>query len=492
MGCADLLPAKRILPNDAKRLKLILIRGEADDDLSDHRLGGPQSAPGDQLFERVSWPFCHDLNRRVGKVLDPTGQPVTLGLFERRGTKEDALYSSDHNDPYACEILVSHPHRVPHNRFATRECVPRAGPSRGAPFDAAVGGGVALGIVKGFILAAGRGERLRPITDSVPKPLLPVGNLPLIGYALRLLKYNGIEDVIINLFHGGKVIREALGDGSDYGVHITYSEEEELLGTGGGLKRMHEQLSEETFVVVNSDALIDIDLRQAIAAHRRHGALATMVLREDPRQSEYGQIETDPSGRIRRILGHGECGDALKPYMFTGVHVMDPRFLDYIPPEINTCVNRYAYMKALDNDELLLGHVCSGYFADAGTKERYYEVHTDALSRRLRLAHADPLSGFAHEPKRDVAEVVRMGRDVELAPGVDIVPPVLLGDGVRLGEGARVGPYVLLQAGVHVGRDAHVHHSVVLEGTHIDPDETVGWQLLSRKARLDFDLTSDD
>jgi mannose-1-phosphate guanylyltransferase len=341
--------------------------------------------------------------------------------------------------------------------------------------------------VKGFVLAAGFGERLRPITESVPKPLLPVGNLPLVGYSLKLLASHGITDVIMNLHHLGKLMRDALGDGSEYGVQITYSEEEEILGTGGGLKRMHEQLGDETFVVVNSDTIIDVDLGQAIAAHQRRRALATMVLREDARQAEFGQIEVDAAGRIRRILGHGDSGEPLKAFMFAGVHVLEPRFLEYIPPDVNTCINRYAYVKALDNDESLNGFVTAGYFADAGTPERYYRVNADALDQRWKLPHADPLAGFALSPRREVAEVVRMGADVELAPAVNIVPPVLLGDGVRLADGASVGPYAILRAGVHVGREAVVRHAIVLDNVRIEAETEVAWQLVSRKGMLPLD-----
>ena len=126
--------------------------------------------------------------------------------------------------------------------------------------------------MKGFVLAAGFGQRLRPITESTPKPLLPVGNVPLIAYALKLLAQAGITDIIVNLHHLGRVIREALGTGEVYGVKITWSEEEEILGTGGGLKKMHEALEGETFVVVNSDTIIDLDLKAVIATHRRKKA----------------------------------------------------------------------------------------------------------------------------------------------------------------------------------------------------------------------------
>ena len=344
--------------------------------------------------------------------------------------------------------------------------------------------------VKGFVLAAGFGERLRPITDTVPKPLLPVGNLPLIAYALKLLAYHGIHDVIVNLHHLGKVIKETLRDGSGFGVSITYSEEEEILGTGGGLKRMHDHLADETFVVVNSDTILDVDLHAALAAHRAHRALATMVLREDPRQAEFGQIEVDPSGRIRRILGHGAGDEDLRAYMFAGVHVLEPRFLEYIPPDVNTCINRYAYMKALDNGEALASHLTGGYFADAGTPSRYYDANVDAVEQRLRVRHADPLAGFALAPKRDVAEVVRMGRDVELAAGVRILPPVLLGDEVRLGEHATVGPYAILQAGAQVGREAEVSHSILLEGVRVEPQARIHRTVVGKKALLPLADTS--
>jgi NDP-sugar pyrophosphorylase family protein len=340
--------------------------------------------------------------------------------------------------------------------------------------------------VKGFILAAGFGERLRPITDAVPKPLLPVGNLPLIAYAVKLLAHHDITDVIINLHHLGKAIKEALGDGADYGVSITYSEEDEILGTGGGLKKMAGELGDGTFVVVNSDTILDVDLTRAVAQHQKRGALATMVLREDPRQKEFGQIEVDATGRIRRILGQGDSADQLKAYMFAGVHVLEPRFLEYIPTGINTCINRYAYMKALDNGEVLQSYVSSGYFADAGTSQRYFDVNADALDQAWKLPHADPLAGFAMSPRREVAEVVRMGKDVELAPGVTLVPPILLGDGVRIGEGAKVGPYAILQADVTVGKEAVVEHSILLENVKVDAGAEVRWQLASRKASVEL------
>ena len=328
-----------------------------------------------------------------------------------------------------------------------------------------------------------------PITETIPKPLLPVGHVPLIGYALKLLAHHGITDVIINLHYLGKAIRDSLKDGADYGVNITYSEEEEILGTGGGLKRMHEHL-DGTTVVVNSDTVLDLDLHAAMREHRERGALATMVLREDPRRDEFGQIEIDHAGHIVRILGNPEkleADVATRSLMFTGVHIIEPRFLEYIPPDVHTCIIRYGYSKALSNNEPLFGSVMNNYWADAGTPERYYEVNSDALAQKMKLRHVDPLGGYALSPKRDVADVVRMGEDVDIGQGVRLLPPVLLGNDVRVGERCTVGPGTVLGDKVSLGKDAVVSRSIVLDGAKVEAGARLDRMLVGRKAALSLE-----
>lgn len=324
---------------------------------------------------------------------------------------------------------------------------------------------------------------MAPLTDSLPKPLLPVGNVPLIGYALRLLSHHGITEVAVNVHHLADKIEAVLGDGSEFGVNITYSREEEILGTGGGLKQMQEFLN-ETFVVVNSDTIFGPDLSAALAVHRENRALATMLLRNDPRQSDFGLIEIDSSGRIRKILGQGEAEEPLRPHMFTGVHIMEPAFLDYIPSGVNTCVNRYAYPKALQNGDVLMGVVCDDYWIDVGTPPRYLQANADALDRRMNLAHIDPLGGFALAPTKNVAEVIRMGSDVQLGEGARLLPPVVLGDGVRIGGGAVVGPYCVVGAKGAVGKDARISHTVMLRGSKTDNGAVVNQAVIGKKATL--------
>ncbi len=147
--------------------------------------------------------------------------------------------------------------------------------------------------MKAMVFAAGYGQRLRPLTEKLPKALIPVWGRPMIEYPLRLLKEAGITEIIINLHHLGKMIEETLGNGEKLDIHIRYLREEGLLDTGGGLLRAKSLLDEGTFIVINSDVLIDLTLKDVVAFHQQKQATATLVLREDEMADQYGAIETE-------------------------------------------------------------------------------------------------------------------------------------------------------------------------------------------------------
>jgi NDP-sugar pyrophosphorylase family protein len=213
-----------------------------------------------------------------------------------------------------------------------------------------------------MILAAGFGSRLRPLTDRLPKPLIQVGGKPLIAYPLALVRAAGIRDVVINLHHRGAAIRAALGDGSAYGVSIRYSEEDPILDTGGGILRARHLLGDERFVVLNSDSIMDLDLRQLIDWHRARGATATMVLRSDREAARYGVIEIDREHRVRRFLGHpAHVDEPLTALMFAGVHVFEPQVFRYMASGVFGIV-RQTYPAMLAAGCLVSGYVHDGYW----------------------------------------------------------------------------------------------------------------------------------
>src|SRR5262249_16690491 len=186
--------------------------------------------------------------------------------------------------------------------------------------------------MKAMILAAGLGTRLRPLTNTIPKPLLPIAGTPLIVWNLLLLKRHGFQDVVINLHHLGPMIEQALGNGSKYGMRIYYSHEPVILGTGGGIKQAEPNFSGEPVLVVNGDTLFEIDRDALCAVHQRRQAAATLVLRSDPDAARWGLVEIDGDGRIVRITGRGKTDvSGTDPRMFAGVHILHPRLLRDLP-----------------------------------------------------------------------------------------------------------------------------------------------------------------
>lgn len=215
--------------------------------------------------------------------------------------------------------------------------------------------------MRAMILAAGRGTRMQPLTATTPKALAPIAGRPLIEYALRFVRSQGIQQVVINLHHLGDQVRTTLGDGSTYGVQITYSPEDPLLETGGGIKQAQPFLDGEPFLVINSDTILDIDLTAVLNAHRRNKAVGTLVLRSDPGASDYGLLEINARGRLRRLRGEPtDVSEPLSAYMFTGCQILEPRIFDFMPELKPFSTTRETYPAMLRAGEPLYGFIYTG------------------------------------------------------------------------------------------------------------------------------------
>jgi NDP-sugar pyrophosphorylase family protein len=236
-----------------------------------------------------------------------------------------------------------------------------------------------------MILAAGLGTRLRPLTNTIPKPLLPVGGTPLIVWNLLLLKRHGFRQVVINLHHLAPMIEQALGTGSQFGVRIIYSHEPVILGTGGGIKQAEPHFSGEPVLILNGDTLVELDLEALRDFHRTRNAAATLVLREDSDAARWGLVEVGDKGKILRITGKGLVDSAPSvPRMFAGVHILHPRLLREVPKGVASSIID-PYVKAIERGEPVLGYDLQGYWSDIGTAERYVQADQDVRAGLIRL-----------------------------------------------------------------------------------------------------------
>src|SRR5919197_314256 len=208
-----------------------------------------------------------------------------------------------------------------------------------------------MGDLVGMILCAGLGTRLRPLTERVPKPAVPVCGVPLLRYALALLAHAGVRRAVVNVHHLPDAMAAAAhGAARAVGLDLAVSREPVIAGTGGALREARAPLAgADAIALVNGDVLFDLDVAAALAAHRASGALATMVLMEMPPGASYAAVEVDAAGAVRRIAGRfGPGGERLAPWHFTGVHVLSPALLDEVasaPFELD--VNRHVYPRLM-------------------------------------------------------------------------------------------------------------------------------------------------
>jgi NDP-sugar pyrophosphorylase family protein len=288
-----------------------------------------------------------------------------------------------------------------------------------------------------MLLAAGLGTRMRPLTRRVAKPALPVLNRPLVHWTLERLAGAGVTDVIVNLHHRPASVRRAVGDGSAFGLRVRYSLERRILGTGGGPRKVREALGDEPFLLVNGDVVFDFDLCALVARHRASGARATLALLPNPRPRRYTAVVLE-RGRVRAIGGRPR-GPA---WLFTGVHVMDPRLLDRLPVGASDSV-RDLYLPMIEAGEEVGGMRVSGAWYDLGRPWLY-------LRSQLEM----------------------------LAPGRSLIHP-----GARIGSGARVSASVVGE-GARVGPGAVVDRSVIWAGARVGPAARVVDSILDGGARV--------
>ncbi|MCA9684454.1 MAG: NDP-sugar synthase [Myxococcales bacterium] len=305
-----------------------------------------------------------------------------------------------------------------------------------------------------MILAAGFGTRLGELTAVRPKPMLPVCGAPLVRWSVLWLRAHGVREIVVNLHHLGEQIVDELGDGSELGVAIAYSHEEGLiLGTGGGLRQARGLLDDGhdgSILVVNGKIVCDLDLRGLMAAHESSGREATMVLWQDERWPGNVAADRNDGGRLG-MLRH-EVAPGVEPgptMMFTGIQVMQPRFLDRVPAEGEQCIVSTAHTQ-LFHEQGGKGvgvHVHEGYWWEHSTVERYLQGITNLLDDRARLP-------WAERAVRGVDPTAIIEAGVEIDARVHVGPGAVLRSGAVIGAHSQVGAGATVEAGVRMGRAA--------------------------------------
>ena len=329
--------------------------------------------------------------------------------------------------------------------------------------------------MKAMVLCAGFGTRLRPLTDRVPKPLVPLCGLPLLRYNFALLHNAAVREVVVNTHHlAAEMEKGAVELGRALGLSVTVSREPgHILGTGGGVRRAAKLLGPGTFLLLNGDMLFDVDLAAAVAAHRGAGAMATMVLAPYPRGATYGAVEVDPSFNVRRIAGRGApIEPGLAKMHFTGVHVLESEALTRLPSEGESDINRTAYVRLIHEGAKVQGFLQNGYWGDLGAPRSLLRANLDVLDGKVALQRfrplADPFAGT-----RELAPGVHAHPQATVDPSASLAGPALIHAGAVVGPRAQIGPEAVLGTGVRVDAGGSVVRAVCWDGTHVASGERV-------------------
>ncbi len=306
--------------------------------------------------------------------------------------------------------------------------------------------------MQAVILVGGEGTRLRPLTSTVPKPVVPLVDRPFIVYMLEWLARHGVDDVILSCGFLATSVRNVLGDGSKFGLRLRFVEEPEPLGTAGAL-RYAQSFLDERFLMLNGDVLTDIDLGAQLAQHERTGARATLALVAVDDPSAYGLVRLGADNAVLQFVEKPAADEADTNLISAGAYVLERAVVDMIEPQRNVSIEREIWPALIG--EGLYGFPSSAYWLDIGTPERYlqgtFDIIEGNVQSSVRALMGDSFTAIAED-------VIADGR---------IVPPAVVGRGCEIAEGAHVGSLVVLGQDVKVGAGAQIERSVVLQGTEI-------------------------
>jgi len=297
--------------------------------------------------------------------------------------------------------------------------------------------------MKALILAAGFGTRMAPITDTIPKPLIPVVNVPVIEYNINLLKHSGVKEIFINLHHNGEKISKTIGNGKKYGLKIRYLCEKEILGTGGAIGSL-KGLVDEPFIVINSDTIFDFDFDEMINSHFCSGKKVTLgVIPSDPDDAR-AVLTVDGNNRIVRMLESSVYNAVPEGNsIFTGVHIIDPSVLEYIPEDVFVSITSYVYQRMVASGEDLNAYTINGKWWDMGTPDDYIDCNFELL-KLLPFKYFNPYERYKLKPDIfDGNSLVVMGDNVKM-DAIPLVPPLILGNGADLEHLEKAGPNLIV------------------------------------------------
>jgi len=322
-------------------------------------------------------------------------------------------------------------------------------------------------------MAGGFGTRLRPLTMNIPKPMVPIVNIPIMHRIITLLKKNGITDIVALVYYQPDVIMNYFKDGKDFGVNITYVRAEADFGTAGSVKNAENFIGEDEFLVISGDVLTDIDLSKAIEYHHDKKSKATIVITRVKNPLPYGIVIVRDSGEIIRFLEKPSWGEVFSDTINTGIYVLDPSVLEFIPYKQEFDFSKNLFPLLLEKKFPFYGYIAESYWRDIGTLNDYLEAHLDCLAGLVEIE----IKGERIETPKGV---IHVGENVEVADYDRFEGVVVIGNNTRIGKKAKIINSVI-GSFCEIEDECEIIDSVIWDRTRI-----------KRRAKLTLDVIGYD
>jgi mannose-1-phosphate guanylyltransferase len=328
--------------------------------------------------------------------------------------------------------------------------------------------------MKAMILAAGKGTRVRPITHTIPKPMIPILQKPVMEFLLELLREHGFTEIMVNVSHLAEEIENYFRDGQRFGVEIAYSfegriEDGELIGdamgSAGGLKKIQtfQRFFDDTFVVLCGDALIDLDLSEAVRRHKAKGAMASLITKRVPREqvSSYGVVVTDDDGRVRSFQEKPAVDEAASDMINTGIYIFEPEVLDYVPAGVPFDIGSDLFPRLVEDGAAFYALPMEFEWVDIGKVPDYWQAIRSVLQGDVRQVQI---------PGKEVRPGIYAGLNVAANwDKIKVEGPIYVGGMTRIEDGATIIGPAMIGPSCHICEGATIDNSIIFDYSRIGP-----------------------
>lgn len=314
--------------------------------------------------------------------------------------------------------------------------------------------------MKALFLAGGKGTRLKPLTDDMPKPMVPIMAKPILERNMMKLKDCGVDEIILSTCYKPEKIEEYFGDGSKFGLKIHYVCEDSPLGTGGAIKNTEEYFN-ETFLVFNADIFCDININDMIKFHKEKGADVTIAVTKVENPCDYGVIEYNEDLYARSFTEKPKLSEIKSNYINAGIYIFEPRVLNEIPDSQVVSIEKETFPLLLENNFPIAVFKSDAYWMDVGTINKYIQVQQDILSGVC------PLPEFEGNN-----ENIFIGENTSIHPSTNIIGPVYIGENTSIGANSTIGPNTIIGNGCRVEANKKISESIIWDKINIQNNST--------------------